>query len=1040
MIIRSPRRPDRIRLTPSNMKGAFGNEGALLFFDYARRTSQKGSGSFPSGGTTHAAKSFAPGFASTAKFRRVAGHATLSARGLQIMKTKLFPFHSGNPLLHVHRRILRSKSAAWCVAPLVIFATLTISRPAVAAETILLGSAADFAILGGSTVTNTGDTIITGNLGLSPGSSVTGFPPGVVMSGAIHINDALANQAHADAATAFTQLAGEVPTSNLTGINLGGLTLTSGVYHFDTSAQLTGTLTLNTAGDPNAAFHFLIGTTLTTASNSAIVLLNGSSDNVFWEVGSSATLGTGTAFYGTIIADQSITFNTGASLTNGRALAVNGAVTLDSNNINGAAAAIATGRIWNGGASNLWSGVNWSPDLTGATSSTLAANTDVVFSVTGITPQNQNTTLDFNVAISSLTINDPAAVTISGLNLLSILGSGVTTGITINNGAGLATINTNLLLGGSSQTVTVNNAAGLVINGVIDGTIGLTKDGGGALTLTATNTYTGLTTVAAGALEIDGSITGNALVSGGILRGDGNIGGNVVNNARVNPGQAVGPGTLSVAGDYTQSILGTLGIRLGSTVSYDRLAMGGAANLNGALTLSYLNGFNAVPGDVFTIMTTVNGVSGRFSSFFDPHATGTLLTLQVVYQPNDVLLEFVQGSFTTVTPNDSCFRNERAVAGALDKLAAAQPANDLILQLDTVPVAKLLGKLSLLSPEDLTVIFPAGLVVSQVQVGNIERRLEEIRQGATGFSDSGYAVTDSRSRQSDDDKNVVVDHKQVVAVPVVGTDKRWGTFIAGTGEFGDIKGTCAARGSSFTTAGVTVGTDLRLTNQFVLGAAIGYANTSSDLSHGGDLNIDSAKASLYGTFYAQGFYMNGIVGGGYGSFDTKRRTVGGIARGETDGTDFNTLFGTGYDFHVGKFTFGPVASIQYSTIGIDGFSESGALGALRINSRSQDSLKSATGLKASYATKIGRIIFTPQVRAQWQHEYLNSTSAIDAGFTNTDSFTVHGPHIGADALLLDIGASAQLSSKVSLFAYYTGELGREHYIVHGVNGGMSLSF
>ena len=122
------------------------------------------------------------------------------------------------------------------------------------------------------------------------------------------------------------------PTQNLTGLNLGGLTLTPGVYFFSSSAQLTGTLTLDAQGDPNALFVFQIGSTLTTASNSSVVFINGGQgNNTFWQVGSSATLGTDTAFTGNILALTSITLNTGANINCGRALARNGAVTLDTN-------------------------------------------------------------------------------------------------------------------------------------------------------------------------------------------------------------------------------------------------------------------------------------------------------------------------------------------------------------------------------------------------------------------------------------------------------------------------------------------------------------------------------------------------------------------------------------------------------------------------------------------------------------------------------------------------------------------------------------
>jgi subtilisin family serine protease len=221
--------------------------------------------------------------------------------------------------------------------------------PAVAASPLPgtappLGTASSFAVLGGATVTNTGPTIVNADLGVSPGTAVTGFLPGVVTGGAIHSADALAGQAQADTTTAYNNLASQacLGANDLTGQDLGGKTLTPGVYCFSSSAQLTGALTLDAQGNSNAVFIFQMGSTLTTASAASVVLINGGSAcNVFWQVGSSATIGTTTRLVGNIIALTSITLTTGAVIS-GRALARNGAVTMDTNTVGVLGCALAT--------------------------------------------------------------------------------------------------------------------------------------------------------------------------------------------------------------------------------------------------------------------------------------------------------------------------------------------------------------------------------------------------------------------------------------------------------------------------------------------------------------------------------------------------------------------------------------------------------------------------------------------------------------------------------------------------------------------------
>jgi Ice-binding-like len=220
------------------------------------------------------------------------------------------------------------------LAGIILALALALAVPVAAqAAPVNLATVSPFVALAGTTVTNTGPSVLNGDLGVAPGTALTGFGLPAVVNGAIHENDAVAAQAQSDLTNAYNVAAGQpvAPADDLSGTNLGNRTLTAGAYRYTSEALLNGPLTLDAQGDPNAQFVFLIGEALITGSASSVVLINGASPcNVYWQVGSSATLGTTTAFEGNLMALTSISLDNGATVI-GRMLARNGQISLIDN-------------------------------------------------------------------------------------------------------------------------------------------------------------------------------------------------------------------------------------------------------------------------------------------------------------------------------------------------------------------------------------------------------------------------------------------------------------------------------------------------------------------------------------------------------------------------------------------------------------------------------------------------------------------------------------------------------------------------------------
>jgi outer membrane autotransporter protein len=597
-----------------------------------------------------------------------------------------------------------------------------------------------------------------------------------------------------------------------------------------------------------------------------------------------------------------------------------------------------------------------------------------------------------------------------------------------------------------------SNAFNLTLNGAISGSGGLTKIGAGTLFLESQNSYTGLTLVTNGRLYIDGSVGGDVDVfAPGFLGGHGVIGGGLFNAGTVSPGNS--PGTLTVRGNYVQSSAGTLTIEVGGPAAsqHDLLAVNGQAILAGTLQLVRLNNFNLQRGEVIPFLTANGGISGGFATVTNPFTTGTFLNTEVVYGPNSVSLEMEQASFAQFAKDARLNANEQAVASALDRVAFDPREKNLIAYLDGESLNQLPKRFEQISPDQLTSIYQTTFSLATLQNTNLQRRAEDLRLGANGFSAAGFAMNGggpSYSGSLDPGSAAGAagptgeDGKDEKTILAPAPDNRWGAFLTGTGEFVNVDGTENARGYEITTSGFTLGLDYKVTPNFALGISAGYTGTSADLADGGRVLVNGGKGGLYGTYFAEGFYLDGVVNGGYNSYDTHREALRGTARGDTDGGEFNALLGTGYDWKSGAFTFGPIASLQYTYLGVGTFAETGSDAPLQIERGHDDSIQTRLGFKANYQWKVGSVVVRPEIRASWLHEYGDDQYAIGSRFASGagDVFVVNGSRIGRDGLLVGAGFSVQFDERVSAYLFYDGELGRTNYETNSVSGGFSVAF
>ena len=412
-------------------------------------------------------------------------------------------------------------------------------------------------------------------------------------------------------------------------------------------------------------------------------------------------------------------------------------------------------------------------------------------------------------------------------------------------------------------------------------------------------------------------------------------------------------------------------------------------------------------------------------------------------------LEFLQSNTPGPEPiSTTDFRsfaltpNQRSAASLLDAAQLDPGAAHLTAFLGKVPFADLPNTFHEISPEGLSAFDEITFSNANIQRLNLESRMDDLHHGSNGFSSNmkvNGATVNTDDRSDGDGKT-----SKAVVEPMLqpGPGNRWGVWTTGFGDFVSVDGDANANGYNFTTGGVSLGIDYRLTDDLVVGLMGEYSHTWTSLKPSGSNDVNSGRGGVYATWSHHGFYLDGAIYGGYNSYNSSRSALQGLASGNTEGAELSTFISGGYDFHFGLLSVGPVAALQYTYANIDGFSESGSLAPMQIQAGSANSLRSDIGFRLFHQWLLGKVIIEPSLKAAWEHEYLYSALPITAGFADipgpTATFT--GPAEGHDSAIVSAGVSVVWNPTLSTYLNYDGQLGRGNYSSNSVTGGVRVSF
>ena len=337
--------------------------------------------------------------------------------------------------------------------------------------------------------------------------------------------------------------------------------------------------------------------------------------------------------------------------------------------------------------------------------------------------------------------------------------------------------------------------------------------------------------------------------------------------------------------------------------------------------------------------------------------------------------------------------------------------------------------------EQLTSLFEIGFSAANTQRFKLDERFDQIQRDAAGYLSNTPPPPPPVPATGKE-----IASKQPVAPPPP-PEKRWGVWANGWGDWVTVDNSGVSRGYNFTIGGFIAGVDYRITDNFAVGILGGYSHTWTDLQPSGNIDVDSGRGGLYLTYFNKCFYLNAATYGGYNSYSSSRQGLLGSANGSTSGGEFSTWTESGYDFHFGNFTVGPMAALQYTLVDVDGFNESGSLLPLHVHSNQETSLRTDVGMRASYTWQVGNIQVIPTLMAAWEHEYFYSSQPITVSTPEfPGNVKLFGPDEGRNSAIVNAGAAIQWTPQIATYIGYQGQLGRSNYTSNAITGGFSFLF